>query len=69
MTATYNTVEMAERSGCSAWLLYKLVKQAEEGTGECPFPFIRLGTRVVFPKAPCDRILGIEAALDEGVET
>jgi len=64
MAATYNAEEVAKLAGVSTWSIYNAVK-----TDESPFPFVRIGKRVVFPRVPCDRILGIESSLDEGAET
>ena len=60
MAATYSAEEVAKLAGVSTWSIYNAVK-----TDESPFPFVRIGHRVVFPKMPCDRILGIESSLNE----
>ena len=56
MSATYTAEELAELAGVSTWALYKAVKE-----GTCPFPFLKIGRRVMFPKAPVDRLLGLES--------
>lgn len=53
-SAVYQVRDLSELTGASEWLLYKTVRE-----GTCPFPVIRLGRRVVFPKAAVDRMLGI----------
>lgn len=54
--ATYRTEELAERARCSEWLLYQTVRD-----GTCPFPFVKVGRRVLFIRSKCDEILGIAA--------
>ena len=55
-SATYTAPEVAEKAGCSTWLLYQLIRE-----NRCPFPFIRLGERrIVFPRSAVDRQLGLE---------
>lgn len=56
MTVVYSVDEMSELTGCSTWLLYEQVRKET-----CPFPFVRIGKRVLFPKGPANAILGIEA--------
>lgn len=55
--STYTAPEVAERLGCSLWLLYDLVKR-----GECPVEPIRLGRRLVWSRPVVDRLLGPEDA-------
>jgi predicted DNA-binding transcriptional regulator AlpA len=58
--ATYNVDQLAELTGCSTWLLYKLVRE-----NASPYPVIKLGPkRIVFPKAPVDKLLGLDAEGD-----
>ena len=52
--AVYDAQELAALTKASSWLVYKTVKD-----GTCPFPFIRLGKRIVFPKALVDKMLGV----------
>ncbi len=52
---TYTAEELAELAGVSSWSIYNSVRD-----GTCPFPFVRVGRRVVFPMGPCDRILGVD---------
>jgi excisionase family DNA binding protein len=53
--ATYTADELADLLGCSSWALYQSVRR-----GDCPFPPIRVGRRIVFPKAVVDRLLGLD---------
>lgn len=55
MSATYKAQELADLAGISSWSLYNSVQD-----GTCPFPFLRVGRRIIFPKAPADRLLGLE---------
>ncbi len=58
--ATYTVEQLADLTGCSTWLLYKLVRD-----DACPYPAIRLGARrIVFPKGPVDKMLGLDAEED-----
>ncbi len=52
--AVYTAEELAELAGVSTWSIYQAVK-AEES----PFPFLKIGRRILFPKAPADRLLGL----------
>jgi hypothetical protein len=52
--ATYKVEELAGLADCSSWLIYKTIRD-----GSCPFPFVKIGRRVLFIKARCDEILGI----------
>jgi len=51
--ATYTAEEVADLLGVSAWSIYASVKN-----GICPVPPIRVGRRLVWPKASVDRLLG-----------
>jgi predicted DNA-binding transcriptional regulator AlpA len=53
--ATYTAAELAERLGCSTWLVYSSVKD-----GSCPVPPIKVGHRIVFAKAAVDRLLQLD---------
>ena len=53
--ATYTVEQLAEMAQCSTWLLYKTVRD-----GSCPFPFVMVGRRLLFIKARCDEILGLQ---------
>jgi len=64
MAATYTAEQVAKLAGVSTFSIYQSVK-----TDESPFPFVRIGHRIVFPRSNVDRILGIESSLDERVET
>ena len=55
MSATYQASELAELLGVSEWAVYQSVRD-----GKCPFEPIRVGRRLVWPKATIDRALGIE---------
>jgi hypothetical protein len=52
--ATCTVERMASLADCSTWLLYKTIRD-----GSCPFPFVKVGRRVLFIKARCDEILAI----------
>lgn len=53
--ATYRASELAERLGVSEWAIYESVRN-----GTCPFEPIRIGRRLVWPRAVVDRALGLE---------
>lgn len=53
--AVYSAQELAQLAGVSPWSIYAAVKD-----GTCPFPFVRVGKRIVFPRGAVDRILCIE---------
>ena len=53
--AVYTADEVSGLARISTWTLYTSIK-----TNTCPFAFVRIGRRIVFPKAGVDRILGIE---------
>lgn len=55
MSATYTAEEVADLAGVSTWALYEAVKK-----GESPFPFVRIGRRLIFPRTPVHRILHLE---------
>ncbi len=60
--AVYTAEEVAELLGCSPWAVYNEVRRAEVGEQAGPIGrlAIRVGRRLVWPKAPVDRILGLE---------
>jgi predicted site-specific integrase-resolvase len=58
--ATYRAEQLAEHAGVSTWAIYQTVRD-----GSCPFPFVRVGRRIVFPKTRCDEILGISGQPSE----
>lgn len=53
---TYCTAEVAQLLGVSEWSLYQSVRR-----GDPPITPIRVGRRLVWPKAAVDRLLGLEA--------
>jgi predicted DNA-binding transcriptional regulator AlpA len=53
--ATYTADEFAELLGCSTWAIYEGVRR-----GDCPLPPIRIGRRLVWPRATVDRLLGLD---------
>lgn len=55
MIVTYTTEELAGLAGVSTWSLYEAARR-----GDCPFPFIRIGRRLVWPKAAANQLLGLE---------
>jgi predicted DNA-binding transcriptional regulator AlpA len=54
--ATCTAEELAERLGVSTWAIYQSVKD-----NSCPIEPIRVGRRLVWPKAPVDRLLGLQS--------
>jgi len=55
--ATYSAEEFAEMLGVSSWSVYASVKN-----GTCPVVPIRVGRRLVWPRAAVDRLLGLAVA-------
>lgn len=55
MSATYTAEQVADLAGCSTWSVYNSVKD-----GSCPFPFVKVGRRILFVRSAVDRLLGIE---------
>lgn len=69
LRAVLNVDEIAMLTGSSAWTIYKLVREG----APLPFPFIRLGRRVLFPATGVASALGVTPAellamLDAGSE-
>lgn len=61
MTArTYDAGQVADLLGVSTWAIYESVRR-----GECPVDPIRVGRRLVWPRAAVDRLLGISPGNDE----
>lgn len=54
--ATYSAEEVADLLGVSAWSIYASVKN-----GTCPVMPIKVGRRLVWPRATVDRLLGLGA--------
>ena len=52
--ATYRASELAQLLGVSEWTIYEAVRK-----GECAFEPIRIGRRLVWPRAVVDRVLGL----------
>jgi predicted DNA-binding transcriptional regulator AlpA len=52
--ATYQAKELAERLGVSTWAIYESVRQ-----GTCPVEPIRVGKRLVWPRAKVNALLGL----------
>ncbi len=61
MPAVYDAAEMAALWGVSEWCLYEDVRRGERGDEAGPIGrlAIRCGRRIVWPKTPVDRLLGI----------
>jgi len=57
---TYKAAEMAAKWGVSIDTLYDSVKN-----GSCPVEPIRVGRRLLWPKARVDELLGITAGDDQ----
>lgn len=53
---TYTVEEAADRLGIGRTLAYELIR-----CGEFPVGVIRLGRRIVVPRAPLDELLGRKA--------
>lgn len=53
-SAVYSAAEAAALYGVSEWAWYQSIR-----TGQCPAPVIRVGRRVVHPRAAVDRQLGL----------
>jgi predicted DNA-binding transcriptional regulator AlpA len=53
-SATYTAEELAGRLGVSSWAVYESVRR-----GDCPVEPIRVGRRLVWPRAVVDRLLGL----------
>lgn len=54
--ATLTVKEVAELSGVSEWGLYESIRR-----GDCPFLFLKVGRRIVFPRRPCFELLGLDS--------
>lgn len=54
-TATYTAEEFFGLLGVSNWAGYESVRR-----GDCPIPPIKVGRRLVWPRASVDRLLGID---------
>ena len=54
--ATYRASELAQLLGVSEWAIYQSVRN-----GDCAFQPIRVGRRLVWPRAVVDRALGLAA--------
>ena len=65
ISATTTAHETARLLGVSEWTLYKSVKD-----GTCPIPPIRIGKRMVWPRARLAELLGVSAldAVDDADE-
>lgn len=57
--ATLSTEEFARLLGVSPWTLYSAVK-----TGVPPIAPVRVGRRLLWPRAAAERLLGIEPSDD-----
>ena len=57
-SATITAQELAEMLGVSTWSVYESVK-----TDSCPVPPIRIGRRLVWPRAAIERLLQLEPTL------
>lgn len=56
MSAVYRAEECAELYGVSAWSWYQSIRR-----GDCPAPVIRVGRRIVHPKAAVNAALGLNS--------
>lgn len=62
MAAVYRVEHLVEKTELSAWSIYEDVRRAERGEQASPIGrlAIRVGRSLIWPKAPVDRLLGIE---------
>jgi hypothetical protein len=56
VSQTYTIIELSELLGLSRNSTYLAA-----ANGELPFPVLRIGKRLVAPKRPVDRMLGIDS--------
>ena len=56
--AVYTADEVAGLLGVSPWAVYESVRR-----GDCPVAPIRVGRRLVWPRAAVDRLLGLEGGV------
>ena len=54
MKATYTAQELAQLLGVSEWSVYEAVR-----SGTIPFQPIRIGRRIIWPRAAIDKALGL----------
>ena len=54
-SAVYNAEEAAALFGVSEWAWYQSARR-----GDCPVMPIRVGRRLLWPKAAVDRLLGLD---------
>jgi excisionase family DNA binding protein len=59
--ATLTAREVCELTGVSRNTLYESLK-----TGNCPFPVLRIGRRLVFPARPLYHLLGLDGEGPDG---
>lgn len=55
-SATYQVDEVASLLGISSWAVYQVIRRAEAPIGTMA---IKVGRRVVFPRASVDALLGL----------
>lgn len=60
MSDTYRVPVVAEKLDTSEWVLRRAIND-----GTFPFPVVRIGRRIVIPRAPIDQFLGIAPTDDE----
>ncbi len=62
MTATYTAAQVAELMGVSEWVIYECVRRAQRGEDAGPIGTmaIRVGRRLVWPRAAIQRLLVVE---------
>jgi hypothetical protein len=61
MSAVYDAAQMAELFGLSEWSLYEAARRHERGEQAGPLGALalRCGRRLVWPRRPVDRLLGL----------
>ncbi len=54
MSAVYTAEQLGELWDCSTWAIYQAARR-----GDCPVAPIRVGRRLVWPRAQVDALLGL----------
>lgn len=63
MSSTLTAAEVAEMTGVSEWGIYQSVRN-----GTCPFPFVKVGRRILFIRGALMRLLEIPQIEVAGLE-
>lgn len=62
-SATMTAAQLAEALGVSEWAVYAAVRRGEAPAGLVP---LRVGRRLIWPRASVERLLGLEAPATGG---